>query len=138
MENLGDIPGVDPCFLTPDALTSLPVGAIIGAKPRKAETLADSLLKGSFTDGGATDLKETDKGGEIQREVSQLSVQDVEEGAGDVRRAMAVLKPPPDMMKSPQLHPLHIFVSIINACKRYSMYMYTYTLHIYTYIHCTM
>ena len=114
LENLGHIPGVDPCFLTPDAFTSLPCSisdksetappTLATTKPAKAKTKTESSTKESSR-GLPTGSAEID--GEKNKE---LLVQDVE-GGEEIEETVVPLKPPLDMFSTPQQHPLHIFVS---------------------------
>ena len=106
LENLGHIPGVDLCFLTPDAFTSLPPGAVIGKIPptTKTQTEAESSTNELSTGGAETDKAEGEEGR------SQLLVQDIEERR-EFERKVVPIKPPTHLFKTPQLHPLHIFVS---------------------------
>ena len=104
MENLGHIPGVDLCFLTPDAFTALLPGAVIGKIPPTTQTEAESSTNVLFTGGAETDKAEGEEGR------SQLLVQDIEERREFEGRVVPI-KPPTDLFKTPQLHPLHIFVS---------------------------
>ena len=109
-ENLVPIPGVDPQFLTNDAFTSLPRGAIIGERGIYTRPKIDSgeLLK-IVVDGQVP--TETD-----EMELSKdLRIQDIEEGA-EIDGGVVPLKPPSDMLNGPQLHPLHIFVSYCIVC----------------------
>ena len=116
-ENLGHIPGVDPCFLTPDAFTSLPRGAIIGGGKRTTKTdfKIDSIAKELLGDAAA---KSSQMGGGESEKHDQLLVQDIEARGGEDIRGIVPLKPPSEMFLGPQLHPLHIFVSmpVLSQC----------------------
>ena len=123
-ESLGPIPGVDPRFLTPDAFTSLPVGYLLGPdvargpntdfEPVDTETKSTkiSTKKSKKATTGVLPRPaeiQVDEG-EIKGP-TQLVVQDIEAAGGEVKRGVVNLKPPAELFKSPQLHPLHIFVS---------------------------
>ena len=123
-ESLGPIPGVDPQFLTPDAFTSLPVGYILGpdvargpntdfepvdTEP-KTKPSTKMLRKATGVSSGPVEIRVNE--GEIKGP-TQLLVQDIE-GVGEMERSVVALKPPAELFQSPQLHPLHIFVSICN------------------------
>ena len=121
-ESLGPIPGVDPQFLKPDAFTSLPVGTVLGHDIAKgadsddetefteAKAKTKTSTKKSKTSGVATGPKEVcvDKG--EMKGPTQLLVQDIE-GRREMEGGVVDLKPPAELFNSPQLHPLHIFVS---------------------------
>lgn len=96
---------MDPQFLTNDAFTSLPRGAIIGERGIYTRPKIDSgeLLKIVVDGQVPTETDET----ELSKD---LRIQDVEEGA-EIDGGVVPLKPPSDMLNGPQLHPLHIFVS---------------------------
>ena len=123
-ESLGPIPGVDPQFLTPDAFTSLPMGYMLGpdvargpntdfepvdTEP-KTKTLTKKLKSATGVSFGPVEVHVDE--GEIKRP-TQLLVQDIE-GVREMERSVVALKPPAELFKSPQLHPLHIFVSAYN------------------------
>ena len=114
---------MDPQFLTPDAFTSLPVGYMLGpdvtrgpntdfepidTEP-KSKTSTKKSRKATGMSSGPVEICVDE--GEIKGP-TQLVVQDIE-GAGEMERGVVALKPPAELFKSPQLHPLHIFVSII-------------------------
>lgn len=105
---------MDPQFLTNDAFTSLPVGAEIcrRALDDSPDIDDDKLMKKLKGNKKVLDIDETD----LSDELKQLQVQDIEEGAAEVEGGVVSLKPPADMFKSPQLHPLHIFVSHCLSC----------------------
>ena len=102
---------MDPQFLTNDAFTSLPVGAVF-CRREFPDIDNDKLIKKVEGTKKFPDFEETD----LSDEVKQLQVHDIEEGAAAVEEGVVSLKPPADMFRSPRLHPLHIFVSHSCVC----------------------
>ena len=126
-ECLGPIPGVDPQFLTPDAFTSLPVGYLLGpdvargpntdfepvdtcTEPRSTKISTKKSKKATRVSSRPVEIHLDE--GEI-KEPTQLIIQDIEGAGGEVEKGVVALKPPAELFKSPQMHPLHIFVSTI-------------------------
>jgi hypothetical protein len=128
-ECLGPIPGVDPQFLTPDAFTSLPVGYLLGpdvargpntdfepvdTEPKSTKISTTKKSKKATTTGGVSSGPaeiRVNEGG--IKGPTQLMVQDIEGAGGEMERGVVAIKPPAELFTSPQMHPLHIFVSTI-------------------------
>ena len=141
-ECLGPIPGVDPQFLTPDAFTSLPVGYLLGPDVARGPNTDFEHVDPCTTEPRSTKIstkmsKKTigvssrpveihlDEG-EIKGPTQLLLIQDIEGAGGEVERGVVDLKPPAELFKSPQMHPLHIFVSTIVM-----LGTYMYIVHVY-------
>ena len=123
---LGPIPGVDPQFLTPDAFTSLPLGYLLGpdvargpntdfelvdtSTEPKATKISTKISKKAATGVSSGPVEIHVDEGKI-KESTQLVVQDIEGAEGGMERGAVDLKPPAELFKTPQMHPLHIFVS---------------------------
>lgn len=128
-ECLGPIPGVDPQFLTPDAFTSLPLGYLLGpdvargpntdfepvdtSTEPKSTKISTKKSKKAATGVSSGPVEIHVDEGEIKGP-TQLVVQDIEGAEGGMERGAVDLKPPAELFKTPQMHPLHIFVSIYN------------------------
>ncbi|MCG8622257.1 MAG: hypothetical protein MJE68_09720 [Proteobacteria bacterium] len=129
-ECLGPIPGVHPQFLTPDAFTSLPLGYLLGpdvargpntdfepvdtctSTEPKSTGISPKKSKRATTGVSSGPVEIHVDEGEIKGP-TQLAIQDIEGAGGEMERGAIDLKPPAELFNSPQMHPLHIFVSII-------------------------
>ena len=127
-ECLGPIPGVDPQFLTPDAFTSLPLGYLLGpdvargpntdfepidtCTEPKSTRISPKKSKKAATGVSSGPVEIHVDEGEIKGP-TQLAVQDIEGAGGEMERGAVDLKPPAELFNTPQMHPLHIFVSMM-------------------------
>ena len=91
LQSLGHIPGVDPAFLTPTALT-----AGFPSVPPPDQEIRVVDMEGVGEQGGKADKKEL-------------------VGVEERGEEYLPLVPPPALSKPPQRHPLHIFVSHFTA-----------------------